>query len=161
MKIVFFTTGGTIDKAYSKKKGTYNFDILEPSVRYILRNVVPNFKYEVISLLKKDSLDINNKDRQLILNACKNVKTGKIIITHGTDTMLDTAKRLSEIKDKVIILVGATQPERFKETDADFNVGMAVGAINIVPNGIYVAMNGRVYNWDKCKKLDSGHFVET
>lgn len=160
MKIVFFTTGGTIDKAYLKKKGTYNFDILEPSVRYILKNVEPNFKYEVVSLLKKDSLDINNKDRLLILNACKNVKTGKIIITHGTDTMLDTANKLSEIKDKVIILVGASQPERFKETDADFNVGMAVGAINVVPNGIYIAMNGRVYNWDECRKLDSGHFVE-
>lgn len=160
MKIVFFTTGGTIDKAYSKKKGTYNFDILEPSVKYILKNVEPNFKYEVISLLKKDSLDINNKDRQSILDACRNVKTDKIIITHGADTMLDTAKKLSEIKNKVVILVGATQPERFKETDADFNVGMAVGAINVVPNGIYIAMNGRIYNWDKCQKLDSGHFVE-
>lgn len=160
MRIVFFTTGGTIDKAYLKRKGTYNFDILEPSVKYILRNVEPNFKYDIVSLLKKDSLDINNKDRQLIFSACKKIKADKVIITHGTDTMLNTAEKLSKIKDKIIILVGASQPERFKETDADFNVGMAVGAINILSKGVYVAMNGRIYNWDKCEKLDSGHFVE-
>lgn len=159
MKITFITTGGTIDKAYSKKKGTYNFDILDPSIKRVLINAEPNFEYDIISILKKDSLDLTNNDRQLIFDACKESDNDKIIITHGTDTILDTAKKIAEI-NKVIVLVGASQPERFKETDADFNIGMAVGAMNVVSRGVYVAMNGRVYSWDKCKKHDSGHFVE-
>jgi L-asparaginase len=160
MKITFITTGGTIDKAYEKKKGTYNFEIMNPSVTYVLKNITPNFEHEIISALKKDSLDMDDQDRQLVFDTCKDVENDKIIITHGTDTMIDTAKKLSEIKGKVIVLVGAAQPERFKETDADFNIGMAVGAVNILKEGVYVAMNGRVYEWDKCKKSDSGHFLD-
>jgi L-asparaginase len=159
MKITFITTGGTIDKAYSKKKGTYNFDILDPSVKNILKNTAPNFEYDIISLLKKDSMDITDEDKQLIFDTCKKVDNDKIIITHGTDTILDTAKKIAGI-NKTVVLVGASQPERFKETDADFNIGMAVGSINILPNGVYVAMNGRIYEHNKCKKHDSGHFME-
>lgn len=160
MKITFITTGGTIDKAYEKRKGTYNFEIMDPSVTYILKNITPNFEYKVLSIIKKDSLDITEKDRQLIFDTCKNAEDTKIIITHGTDTMIETAKKLSELRGKVIILVGAAQPERFKETDADFNVGMAVGVANILKEGIFIAMNGRVYPWDKVKKADSGHFLD-
>jgi len=160
MKITFITTGGTIDKAYEKKKGTYNFEILDPSVNFVLKNIEPNFEFEVIPILKKDSLDMNDKDRQLVFDTCKDIDNDKIVITHGTDTMIKTAEKLTKIKDKVIVLVGAAQPERFKETDADFNIGMAVGAVNVLSKGIYVAMNGRVYGWDKCKKVDSGHFIE-
>ncbi len=160
MNITFITTGGTIDKAYLKKKGTYNFDILDPAIKYILKNIAPNFEYEVVSVLKKDSLHITENDRQLIFDACKSANSNKIVVTHGTDTMIETAKKLVTIKGKVIVITGAAQPERFKETDADFNVGMAVGAVNILSSGIYIAMNGRIYEWDKCKKLDSGHFIE-
>ncbi len=151
---------GTIDKAYAKHKGTYNFDIMDPSVAFVMKNIRPNFEYEIISVLKKDSLDMDEKDRKLVFDACNDVSNDKIIVTHGTDTMIDTAKELSKIKDKIIILVGASQPERFKETDADFNIGMAVAAVNILSEGVFVAMNGRVYPWDKCEKEDSGHFVE-
>ena len=160
MKITFITTGGTIDKSYSKKKGTYNFDVMDPSINFVLENITPNFEHEVISILKKDSLNMTDKDRQLIFDTCNDVENDKIIITHGTDTMINTAKKLSEIKDKVIILVGSAHPERFKETDADFNIGMAVGAVNVLKDGVYVAMNGRVYKWNECKKTDSGNFVE-
>lgn len=160
MKIMFITAGGTIDKSYSKQKGTYNFDVMDPSVNYILKKAEPNFEFDVISILKKDSLDMTDKDRQLIFDTCNDLDNDRIVVTHGTDTILDTAKKLSEIKDKVIVLVGAAQPERFKDTDADFNIGMAVGAVNILSKGIYIAMNGRVYRWDECKKVDSGHFVE-
>jgi len=90
----------------------------------------------------------------------KNANGEKIVITHGTDTILETAKKLTGIKGKVIVLVGSSQPERFKGTDADFNIGMAVGTVNVLSDGVYVAMNGRVYEWNKCEKLDSGHFVE-
>jgi len=160
MKITFVTTGGTIDKAYEKRKGTYNFEIMDPSVKYVLDNVRPNFEFEIISVLKKDSLDMNDQDRQLIFDTCKDVENDRIVITHGTDTMINTAQKLSEIKEKVIVIVGASQPERFKETDADFNIGMAVGAVNILSNGVYITMNGRVYDWDKVKKVTSGHFLE-
>ena len=160
MKIIFITTGGTIDKTYSKNIGTYNFDISNPTINFILKNVEPNFEYEVVSVLKKDSLDITDEDRQLIFDSCKDANSDKIVITHGTDTILETARTLSNLKDKTVVLVGAAQPERFKETDADFNIGMAVGAINVLSKGIYVAMNGRIYEWNKCQKLNSGHFVE-
>lgn len=160
MKIMFVSTGGTIDKTYSKLKGTYNFEVVSPSVNNILKKADPNFEFDIISILKKDSLDMTDKDRQLIFDTCNDLDNDKIIVTHGTDTMIDTAKKLSEIKDKVIVLVGAAQPETFKNTDADFNIGLAVGAINVLSKGVYIAMNGRVYRWNKCEKVDSGHFID-
>ena len=84
----------------------------------------------------------------------------KILITHGTDTMIDTAKILSEILNKVIVLTGASQPYKFRDSDAEFNIGVAIGALNVLEKGVYIAMNGRVYEWDKCQKLDNGRFVE-
>ncbi len=160
MKITFVTTGGTIDKDYASCAGTYNFEISEPAIKDILAKINPNFGYEIISVLKKDSLDMDDKDRDLVFDVCNDLKTNKIIITHGTDTMVDTAKRLSSIKDKVIILVGSSKPEKFKGSDASFNVGCAVGAINCLKKGIYVAMNGIIYDWHSCKKEQgSGQFI--
>jgi len=160
MEITFITTGGTIDKAYHKGKGTYNFDILEPSINVILNNIRPNFNFNVVPILKKDSLDLNDEDRQLIFDTCNKNENNRIIVTHGTDSMIETAEKLSEINNKIIILVGSAQPERFKDTDADFGVGAAVGAINVLSEGVYIAMNGRIYKWNECKKMDSGLFVE-
>ncbi len=160
MKITFVTTGGTIDKDYASCAGTYNFEIAEPAIKKILHNINPNFEFEIISVLKKDSLDMDDKDRQLVFDTCKDVKNNKIIITHGTDTMVKTAKKLSSIKNKTIILLGSSKPERFKDSDASFNVGTAVGAINCLENGIYVAMNGRVYEWHECQKnKETGQFI--
>jgi L-asparaginase len=161
MKIVFIQTGGTIDKDYPKIKSGYAFEITEPAVKRILQKVNPSFEFEVISVLKKDSLDITEEDRVKIYAACEKADTNRVVITHGTDTMIETAKKLSTIKNKVIILTGAMKPEKFCDSDASFNVGTAVGAINVLSNDVYIAMNGRIHPWNKVKRnLETGRFVE-
>ena len=161
MKIIFIQTGGTIDKDYPRTKKGYAFEITEPAVKRILQKANPNFDYEIILLLKKDSLDITQEDRNKIRQTCQETHGNKIIITHGTDTMIQTAKKLSNIKNKTIILTGATKPEKFTDSDAPFNVGTAIGAINILNNGTYIAMNGRIYPWNKVKRNPkTGQFVE-
>lgn len=161
MKITFIQTGGTIDKDYPKLAKGYGFEIGEPAVKRILEKVNPSFRFEIISVLKKDSLDITEEDKEKIYEVCVKADNDKIIITHGTDTMIETAKKLSAIKNKVIILTGAIKPERFSDSDASFNIGTAIGAVNILENGAYIAMNGRIYSWDRCKRdLKTGQFIE-
>lgn len=159
-KIYLITTGGTIDKDYAQKTKTYNFQISEPAVKRILERVNPNLEYEIISILKKDSLDLTEEDRQKIYDTCKKIKDSKIIITHGTDTMIKTAEKLSDIKDKAIILVGAMKPEKFTDSDAPFNIGTAIGAVNLLNRGVYIVMNGRVYEWNKCRENKTVQFIE-
>ncbi len=159
--MVFIQTGGTIDKDYPKAKDGYAFEIVEPAARRILQKVMPNFDFEIISLLKKDSLDLTEEDREKIHETCQKVESNKIVITHGTDTMIETAKKLSDIKNKVIILTGSMRPEKFSDSDAAFNLGTAIGAINILNTGVYIAMNGRIYPWNHVKRnLETGQFVE-
>ena len=160
MKIAFIQTGGTIDKDYPRVTKGYAFEISEPAVKRILEKLNPSFEYDVISILKKDSLDITKNDREKIFETCKKIKSNKIIITHGTDTMLDTAKKLSSIKEKTIIITGAMRPERFSNSDAPINIGVAIGAINVLLNGIYISMNGKIFSWDRCKRNQSGQFIE-
>ena len=161
MKIAFIQTGGTIDKDYPKATGGYAFEIAEPAVKRILQRVNLNFDWEIISILRKDSQDITEEDRQKIRDACENNAADKIIVTHGTDTMIETAEKLSNIKDKVIVLTGAMKPEKFADSDASFNLGVAVGAINILEQGVYIAMNGKVYRWNKVKRdSQTGQFSE-
>ena len=161
MRITFIQTGGTIDKDYPKTTKGYAFEISEPAVKRILEKLNTSFEYEILSVIKKDSLDIIEEDREKILKACKNAKNEKIIITHGTDTMIETSERLSSIKDKTIIITGAMRPERFSNSDAPINVGLAIGAINVLKNGVYIAMHGKVLPWDKCKRdVKTGQFVE-
>ena len=117
------------------KKG-YAFEIAEPAVKKILQKVNPNFDFEIIPLLKKDSLDITEEDRKKIHEACQKADSDKIVATHGTDTIIETAKKLSDIKNKVIVLTGAMRPEKSSYSDASFNVGTAIGAINILKNGV-------------------------
>ena len=161
MKILFLGTGGTIDKDYDRKSKTYNFEIANPAVKRILDLIHPNFEFSIKSILKKDSLDLTNEDRLKILEEVKRSKETKIIITHGTDSMIETAKVLSKIKDKAIIIVGSAMPERFNDSDAPINIGVAIGAINNIDSGIFIAMNGRIYDFDKVQKLqETGQFVE-
>ena len=145
MKITFLQTGGSIDKNYPKNIGGYSFEISEPAFSRILEKIQLNFDYEIFSILKKDSQDLTDEDRDKILKFCTEIKNKKIIITHGTDTILTTAEHLKPIKDKVIILTGSFIPERFKNSDADFNLGIAVCAVSILSEGIYIALNGSVY----------------
>jgi L-asparaginase len=161
MKIKVFTAGGTIDKIYSEEKGTLNFSFGKQAIRVMGEEKVKlNFEYDIERLLAKDSLEMNDEDRQLIKRACEGSVADKILITHGTDTMIETARALSGISNKVIVLTGASQPFRFKDSDAEFNIGVAIGALNVLDRGVYVAMNGRVYEWDKCQKREDGRFVE-
>jgi L-asparaginase len=152
-KIVFIQTGGTIDKDYPQGATNhgYEFQIGEPAFISILNRANPDFEYEITSIAKKDSLDLTDEDRKIILETVKNSDTDKIVITHGTDTIHITAKVLSEVKNKTIILTGAMLPEKFYDSDADFNVGMAVGAVQSLSFGVYVCLYGKVLPWDKFK----------
>ena len=161
MKILFVQTGGTIDKDYPKPLMGYAFEIGEPAVERILYRVHPNFVSSVTQLLKKDCLDITDEDRAKIREACLRADADKIIVTHGTDTIIQTAKELRNIKDKTVILTGAAKPEKFTDSDAAFNVGTAVGAVNVVEDGVYIAMNGRVLPWNRVKRdRKTGQFIE-
>ncbi|MBI3956341.1 asparaginase [Candidatus Gottesmanbacteria bacterium] len=162
MKILFIQTGGTIDKDYPRLTKGYAFEITAPAVKRILEDISPFFDFEILPLLQKDSLDLTDEDRNKIRGACLSTDADKIVITHGTDTMIETAQLLGDIKGKAIILTGAMRPERFFNSDADFNLGIAIGAINMVKEGVFIAFNGRVYPYDKVKRdLKTGQFVNS
>ena len=150
MKIKIFSVGGTIDKVYFDQLSEYQVGF--PTVHEILDSLPIAFEYEVESLLRKDSLDMDEADRQRVLTHVAADPNPKILITHGTDTMIETAQLLSRIKDKCIVLTGAMEPAHFKSSDAVFNVGVAVGAVSSLPDGVYIAMNGRIFNPFKCRK---------
>lgn len=160
MKILFIQTGGTIDKDYENGRKAYLFEITDPAVLRIMKRANPNFKYEVVELAKKDSLDLTDADRKKIYNYCLKSKEERIVITHGTDTMDKTAKVLAKIPNKTIVFTGASRPERFTDSDADFNLGCAVASVQTLPHGVYVAMSGRVYTYDSFKKAVDGQFVD-
>ncbi|WP_420388567.1 asparaginase domain-containing protein [Roseivirga sp.] len=144
MKILIIQTGGTIDKDYPKTNKGYAFEIDEPAVERILQQVMPSFEYEVVSLMKKDSLEITDQDRAQLLTYIKQSEASKILITHGSDTMPETAAFLNKIPEKTIVLTGAYKPERFTNSDAAFNIGVAIGALNTLHEGTFIAMNGMV-----------------
>jgi len=159
MKIKFFAVGGTIDKVYFDQKSTYK--VGEPGVYEILNEANVTFEYECESIMHKDSLDMTKKDRQLVYNRIKGDENRYIIVTHGTDTMVETAKVLRKIKDKVIVLTGSMQPARFKASDAEFNIGTAVAAVQVMPDGVYIAMNGRIFEPEKVvKNWEQNRFEE-
>ena len=150
MKIKLFTTGGTIDKVYFDKRSEYQ--VGESKIGGILREVNVNFEYECESLLQKDSLDMTEKDRELISEKIALDKHQHIIVTHGTDTMIQTAQKLQTIPNKVIVFTGSMEPAIFKSTDAIFNIGCAIGAVQSLPPGVYIAMNGRIFDPNKVTK---------
>ncbi len=159
MKITFIQTGGTIDKDYPKTTGGWAFEIDEPAVERILEKLNPSFDFEILTAFKKDSLTIEEDDRNHLLKMINEIKNDKIIITHGTDTMQETASFLSSISDKTIILTGAMKPERFYNSDAPINMGVAIGAINVLGYGVYIAMHGVVRRHDNIKRnLDTGKY---
>jgi L-asparaginase len=157
-KIKFFAVGGTIDKVYFDRLSTYK--VGEPGVSEILREANVSFEYDCVSILRKDSLNMTETDRQTVFELVAAEEARYIVITHGTDTMVETAKRLKGIKDKVIVLTGAMQPALFKSTDAEFNIGAAVAAVQLLPEGVYIVMNGRVLDPDKVKKNRKLHRFE-
>jgi L-asparaginase len=150
VKIKFFAVGGTIDKVYFDRLSTYK--VGEPGVSEILRGANVSFDYECESILRKDSLYMTEKDRQEVYDRVSTEESRYIVITHGTDTMVKTAKKLKSIPDKVIVLTGAMQPARFKSSDAEFNIGTAVAAVQLLRPGVYIVMNGRILDPDRVKK---------
>ncbi|MFP4071034.1 MAG: asparaginase domain-containing protein [Desulfovibrionales bacterium] len=148
--IVFFTVGGTIDKVYFDKLSEYQ--IGPPKVQTILESLPVSFCYEVESLMRKDSLDMTPEDRRLIFTRVRQTPCPRVIITHGTDTMVETAKTLLPIPDKTIVLTGAMEPASFTSTDAVFNLGTAVGAVSSLPAGVYITMNGRIFDPSRTRK---------
>ncbi|MCK6629593.1 MAG: asparaginase domain-containing protein [Anaerolineae bacterium] len=150
MKIKFFTTGGTIDKVYFDARSEYQ--VGAPQVTEILKEANVAFEYEVVSILKKDSLEMTEADRQVIRRTIEAEPCERIVITHGTDTMVDTAKYLLGLPGKTIVFTGAMEPARSRYTDAIFNVGCAIAAAQTQAPGVYIAMNGRVYAADHVRK---------
>ena len=142
--IRIFTTGGTFDKVYYDALS--DFKIGEPMIGPLLEEANVSFSYEIESLLKKDSLDIDDDDRDAIGKAVVQAVESQILITHGTDSMVDTARRLTDIENKTIVLLGAMQPARMRYSDAMFNLGVACAAVQILEPGIYIAMNGQIFD---------------
>ena len=158
MKIHFISTGGTIDKVYFDAKSEY--EIGSPQVLEVLREAGVVFEYEIEQALAKDSLEMTDADRQLIRERVAASPCNRIVITHGTDTMADTARVLRDVPGKTIVLTGAMQPARFRNTDATFNIGMAIGAVSALPPGVYLAMNGLIFDPDRVRKNRDKHCFE-
>lgn len=150
MKITIFTTGGTIDKVYFDQKSEYQ--VGDPQARGVLEKANVVVEYEVESILKKDSLELTDTDLELIRLKVESTPHGKVIVTHGTDTMIKTALKLESIKGKTIVLTGSMYPAQFKDSDAVFNIGSAVTAVQILEPGVYIAMNGQIFNPLQCRK---------
>ena len=150
MQIEIFTTGGTIDKIYFDAKSDY--EIGEPQIIELLRDANLTIAYQVTSLLRKDSLELSDADRQMIRAAVEESAAQNIVITHGTDTMIKTGKSLQGVAGKTIVLTGAMQPARFRFTDAIYNVASAITAAQTLPPGIYIAMNGQIFDPQKSRK---------
>jgi L-asparaginase len=144
MRIKIYTTGGSLDKGYSTKESA--FVVQEPQAESLLLDANVNFEFEIESLLKKDSLEITEEDREMILQRVSGDSCQRILITHGTDTMARTGQRLAAVRGKTIVLTGAMQPASFKHSDASFNLGFALGCLQTLPFGVYLAMNGRVFD---------------
>jgi len=150
MFIKILAAGGTIDKVYFDAKSDYQ--VGPPNIMTILEGLNLGFEYDIESVLRKDSLDLTSKDRERIFRAVQRQAADKIVITHGTDTMVETANRLAGIQNKVVVITGALEPALFKTSDAVFNIGCAVTAVQTMPPGIYIVMNGRVFRHDRVKK---------
>ncbi len=151
MKINIVTTGGTIDKIYFDAKSDYQ--IGDPVIGELLKRMGVLLEFEVHSIMRKDSLELTDTDRQLIVDTVIAADSDHILVTHGTDTMVETGKWvLSQAPHKHVVLTGALQPAAFRETDAVFNIGCAIGALQVVGPGAFVAMNGQLFDVTKVVK---------
>jgi len=151
MAVRIFITGGTFDKEYDEINGKLFFK--DTHMREMLDLGRAKIDVNIRTLMMVDSLEMTADDRNLVVENCKHAKEEKIIITHGTDTMTETGKMLAEAKiEKTIVLTGAMIPYKFGSSDGLFNLGSALGFVQSLPKGIYIAMNGRCFNYDKVKK---------
>jgi len=153
------TTGGTIDKVYFDKKS--NYEVGDPFVEELLHKMNVNISFMVKSLMRIDSLDMTDIHREEILNYLKNSTANNFLITHGTDSIVETAIYLKKISDKTIVLTGSLKPAIFIDNDAIFNVGSALTSAQILKNGVYIVINGQVFNPDNVRKNLEKNIFET
>jgi len=151
MKVKILITGGTIDKSYNMHNGELHF--VDSHIPSMLVEGRCKVELEIDKLMLKDSLEMNDSDRLQIVSSCQQTRASRIIITHGTDTMVQTAQLLKQqVRDKTIVLTGAMIPYVFDRSDSLFNLGSAFTAVQCLPAGVYIAMNGRVFNADNVVK---------
>ncbi len=148
--VAVLTTGGTIDKVYFDQASDY--EVGQSVVSDLIKRANVTLQVEVRELMRKDSLELTDQDRRIIRDEVERSTAPRIIVTHGTDTMAKTARALRGMPRKVIVLTGAFAPARFGETDAVFNVGMAFGAVQALPEGVYIVMNGRIFPNGEARK---------
>lgn len=160
MAIRIFITGGTFDKEYNELNGELYFK--DTHLSDLLEMGRSRLDVEIRTLMMVDSLEMTDEDRDLIAHQCQQCEEQQIVITHGTDTMSETAKILAaKVKDKTIVLTGAMIPIKFGSSDGLFNLGSALAFVQTLSPGVYVAMNGRYFNWDNVRKnKQTGVFEE-
>ncbi|XP_046575213.1 uncharacterized protein LOC124283227 [Haliotis rubra] len=161
--LLLIQTGGTIDKDYPKRKGGYAFEIGDSAVEKIMRTFSPRSSWSFRTVCRKDSQDITQEDRGSILDVCRDSPSTRILITHGTDTLIETAQFIGSHRlKKVIVLMGAFLPYAFKGSDAEFNVGFAVGCLQCLAKpGVYVTMGSQVFDCNEvCRDDVSEEFVK-
>ncbi len=160
MRIKVFITGGTFDKEYNEINGKLFFK--DTHLAEMLKLGRCKLDIDLTTLMMIDSLYMTDEDRKIILEQCYKSSEHKIVITHGTDTMIETAKMLaSKIKEKTIVLTGAMVPYKFGSSDGLFNLGSALSFVQVLPVGIYIAMNGKYFHWDNVRKNKQlGEFEE-
>ena len=146
-ELLIVTTGGTLDKVYFDDKS--DFQVVEPHIGRILEELGVAFRFRVIPIIRKDSLHIDDADRELLRATIAAQPARHVLITHGTDTMVETARALESLVDRTIVLTAALNPARFRGSDAEFDIGPAVGAVQYLSPSVYIAMNGRV--WDRLR----------
>jgi len=159
-RIIFIQMGGTIDKEYPRKTQGWGFEIVASAIPRIMGVIDPPIDFEVITIAQKDSQHITDGDRADLVHLIKEREIDQGIITHGTDTLIETALYLSaNCPTGCYLLTGAMLPERFKDSDASLNIGMALGALRVLAKGTYIAMHGDVIPVDECSRdPETGRF---
>lgn len=151
MSIKLILTGGTIDKHYNESNG--ELDFVDSYISEILEQGRNLSQIDIQQIMLKDSLEMDDADRKIISDACQQCSQKQILITHGTDTMVETASVIAAEKTgKTIVLLGAMVPYVFKHTDAVFNLGFALAAVQSLPANVYIAMNGQIFEWNAVRK---------
>ncbi len=160
MKIKVLATGGTLDKRYNPLNGELIFS--QTSINELIKQSRNTVKIDLEILMLKDSLEMNDEDRKIISQACIKSEEKHIVITHGTDTMVESAQTIAKsiASDKIVVLLGAMVPYQFKQSDALFNFGCAITAVQILSPGVYITMNGQVFDYREVQKNRTiGEFV--
>jgi L-asparaginase len=160
MNIKIIVTGGTFDKDYDVVNGGLSFK--ETNLHEMLKTGRCTQDIDIETVLLKDSLDLTENDRKKIVERCRRARQDRIIITHGTDTMVETARILAQkVSGKTIVLTGAMVPIRFARSDGLFNLGCSLAFVQLLPHGVYISMNGNYYEWNNVvKNKQMGRFEE-